>query len=100
SGSGNVSIYAMEKALELGATVIACRESNGIIYDENGINLDTVKQLKEVEQRRIRDYTYIHPEAQYVDGCSEIWTIHCDITIPCATQNDIDGTSAKTIVQN
>src|SRR5699024_2806332 len=100
SGSGNVSIYAMEKAIELGATVIACSDSNGFIYDENGINLDTVKQLKEVEQRRIRDYTSIHPEAQYVEGCSEIWTIPCDIAIPCATQNEIDGTSAKTLVKN
>src|SRR5699024_11948113 len=61
---GNVSIYAMEKAIELGATVIACSDSNGFIYDENGINLDTVKQLKEVEQRRIRDYTSIHPRSE------------------------------------
>ncbi|HEX6594064.1 MAG TPA: NADP-specific glutamate dehydrogenase [Bacillota bacterium] len=100
SGSGNVSIYAMEKAIELGATVIACSDSNGFIYDKNGIDLDAVKQLKEVEKRRIKDYTSIHPEAQYVEGCSEIWKIPCDIVIPCATQNEIDEKSAHALVQN
>jgi glutamate dehydrogenase (NADP+) len=100
SGSGNVSIYAIEKASQLGAKVVACSDSNGYIYDENGINLDTVKRLKEVEKKRISEYVNQHPEAQYFEGCSGIWSIPCDIALPCATQNEIDEASAKTLVSN
>lgn len=100
SGSGNVSIYAMEKANQLGAKVVACSDSNGYIYDENGINLDTVKRLKEVEKKRISEYVNEHPGAQFVEGCSGIWTIPCDIALPCATQNEIDDAAANTLVTN
>ncbi|MUK88685.1 NADP-specific glutamate dehydrogenase [Ornithinibacillus sp. L9] len=100
SGSGNVSIYAMEKAMELGAKVIACSDSNGYIYDEKGINLDTVKQLKEVQRRRISEYALIHPEASFVEGSSGIWSIPCDIALPCATQNELDVKAAETLVNN
>lgn len=100
SGSGNVSIYAMEKAMEFGATVVACSDSNGYIYDERGINLDTVKRLKEVERRRICDYVDEHPHATYVEKHDGIWSVTCDIALPCATQNEIDEQSAKLLVSN
>ncbi|MFE8697252.1 NADP-specific glutamate dehydrogenase [Cytobacillus sp. FJAT-53684] len=100
SGSGNVSIYAMEKAMQLGAKVIACSDSNGYVYDESGINLETVKRLKEVEGKRIYEYVLEHPFAQYVEGCSGIWSIPCDIALPCATQNEINDCSAKVLVAN
>lgn len=100
SGSGNVSIYAMEKAMQLGAKVVACSDSNGYIYDKNGINLDTVKRLKEVERKRISEYVNEHPDADYFEGCENIWLIPCDIALPCATQNEIDETSAKILVTN
>ncbi|MCR2821207.1 NADP-specific glutamate dehydrogenase [Lederbergia panacisoli] len=100
SGSGNVSIYAIEKAQEYGAKVLACSDSNGYIYDENGICLDTVKRLKEVERSRISEYVKEHPHAQYVEGSTGIWTIPCDIALPCATQNEIDENSAKMLISN
>ncbi|MGJ7920644.1 NADP-specific glutamate dehydrogenase [Neobacillus sp. LXY-4] len=100
SGSGNVSIYAIEKALELGARVVACSDSNGYIYDENGINLETVKLIKEVQRARISDYINYHPEAQYTEGWQGIWSIPCDIALPCATQNEIDEAAANTLVLN
>ncbi|WP_090748627.1 NADP-specific glutamate dehydrogenase [Mesobacillus persicus] len=100
SGSGNVSIYAIEKAYQLGAKVIACSDSNGYIYDPSGIKLDTVKRLKEIERRRISDYVLEHPEAEYYEGCTGIWSIPCDIALPCATQNEIDEVAAKTLVEN
>ncbi|TYP79008.1 NADP-specific glutamate dehydrogenase [Paenibacillus methanolicus] len=100
SGSGNVSIYAMEKAMQLGAKVVACSDSGGYIYHEAGINLATIKRLKEVENRRCRDYVIEHPDAVYVEGCSGIWTIPCDIALPCATQNEIDKASAELLVRN
>jgi glutamate dehydrogenase (NADP+) len=100
SGSGNVAIYANEKATEFGAKVVAMSDSNGYIYDANGIDLACVKQLKEVERRRIKDYVEYHPEATYTEGCKGIWTIKCDIALPCATQNEIDEESAKTLVAN
>ena len=98
--SGNVSIYAMEKAMQLGAKVVACSDSNGYVYDPQGINLDTVKRLKEVERRRIKDYVLEHPHAEYGEGCEGIWTIPCDIALPCATQNEISEQSAKQLVRN
>lgn len=100
SGSGNVSIYAIEKAQQFGAKVVACSDSNGYVYDPDGINLDTVKRLKEVECKRIKEYVDFHPNAEYYDGCTGIWSIPCDIALPCATQNEIDEESAKTLVAN
>ncbi|MCY9206099.1 NADP-specific glutamate dehydrogenase [Bacillus atrophaeus] len=100
SGSGNVAIYAMEKAAELGASVVACSDSNGYIYDENGISLGTLKRLKEVERHRLSEYVKEHPQAQYAEGGSGIWSIPCDIALPCATQNEIDETAANILVRN
>ncbi|WP_430535232.1 NADP-specific glutamate dehydrogenase [Listeria rocourtiae] len=99
SGSGNVAIYAIEKAHELGATVIACSDSSGYILDENGINVATVKQLKEQERKRISEYTTHHPSATFVaDG--DIWSLPADIALPCATQNEINADQAATLVKN
>lgn len=100
SGSGNVAIYAMEKATQLGAKVVACSDSNGYIHDENGIDFTTVQRLKEVERKRISEYVKEHPSATYVEGYQKIWTIPCDIALPCATQNEIDEVSAKILVEN
>lgn len=100
SGSGNVSIYAMEKAIELGAKVVACSDSGGYVYDENGIDLATIKQLKEVGNERISEYVTAHPEAHYFDDCSGIWSIPCDVALPCATQNELDEMAAKVLVAN
>jgi glutamate dehydrogenase (NADP+) len=100
SGSGNVSIYAMKKAAELGAKVVACSDSNGYIYDKDGIQLETVHRLKEVERKRISEYVKEHPTAIYSDGCQDIWTIPCDIALPCATQNEISEASAAILVAN
>lgn len=100
SGSGNVSIYAIEKAHQLGAKVVACSDSNGYVYDPNGINLETVKRLKEVERKRIKEYVAEHPGAVYTEGCDGIWSIPCDIALPCATQNEINEESAKLLVAN
>ncbi|MDR2513803.1 MAG: NADP-specific glutamate dehydrogenase [Christensenellaceae bacterium] len=100
SGSGNVAIYAHQKATQLGAKVVALSDSNGYIYDKNGINLDTVKRLKEVERKRIKEYVKEHPQAEYHEGCAGIWTIPCDIALPSATQNEIDKASAEILVKN
>ncbi|AFC30656.1 GdhA [Paenibacillus mucilaginosus 3016] len=100
SGSGNVSIYAMEKAMQLGAKVVACSDSGGFIYHKDGIDLSTIKRLKEVENKRCRDYVLEHPDAIYTEGCSGIWTLPCDIALPCATQNEIDKASAELLVRN
>ncbi|MBD2846533.1 NADP-specific glutamate dehydrogenase [Paenibacillus sp. IB182496] len=98
SGSGNVSIYAMEKAMQLGAKVVACSDSGGFVYHKEGLVLETIKRLKEVEGRRIADYVEAHPEALYVEGCDGIWTIPCEIALPCATQNEIGKTAAEALV--
>ncbi len=100
SGSGNVAIYATEKATEYGAKVVALSDSNGYIYDKNGVDLACVKQLKEVERKRIKEYVTTHPDAEYHEGCSGIWTIKCDIALPCATQNEINGESAAILAKN
>jgi len=100
SGSGNVSIYAMQKATELGAKVVACSDSNGYVYDKDGINLDTVKRLKEVERKRIKEYVTEHPNAEYHEGFENIWSVKCDVALPCATQNELDESSAQTLVDN
>ncbi len=100
SGSGNVAIYALQKATQLGAKVVAMSDSNGYIYDPNGVDFAAVKQLKEVERKRIKEYVATHPQAEYHEGCSGIWTIPCDIALPCATQNEIDKASAETLAKN
>ena len=100
SGSGNVAIYACEKATEFGAKVVAMSDSNGYIYDKNGIDLALIKQIKEVERKRIKEYVSVHKDAVYTEGCKGIWTIPCDIALPCATQNEIDGESAAILVKN
>lgn len=100
SGSGNVSIYAIEKAQQFGAKVVACSDSDGYIYDKDGLCLKTLKQIKEVERKRIQEYVCERPNAQYVEGSEGIWTIPCDIAIPCATQNEVNRKSAKILVKN
>ncbi len=100
SGSGNVAIYATEKATELGAKVITLSDSNGYIVDENGVNLTIVKRLKEVERKRIKEYVKEVPTAKYFEGCSGIWSVPCDIALPCATQNEINEESAKLLAKN
>ena len=100
SGSGNVAIYATQKATELGGKVVAMSDSNGYIHDPNGINLDVVKQIKEVERGRIKEYVNRVQGATYTEGCKGIWTIKCDIALPCATQNELDIEDAKMLVAN
>jgi len=95
-----VAIYATEKAQQLGAKVVALSDSNGYVYDPDGIKLDTVKQIKEVERKRISEYVKYHPNAKYTEGCSGIWSVKCDVALPCATQNELDGNAAKTLVEN
>ncbi len=100
SGSGNVAIYATQKATELGAKVVALSDSAGYIYDANGINLDVVKQIKEVERGRISEYVNRVSGATYTEGCRGIWTIKCDIALPCATQNELNGDEAAALIAN
>ena len=100
SGSGNVAIFATEKATELGAKVVACSDSNGYIYDEKGIDLAVVRQIKEVERGRIKEYAVRVKSAKYTEGCNGIWSIPCDIALPCATQNELDAKSAELLVKN
>ena len=100
SGSGNVAIYAVEKASQFGAKCVAMSDSGGYIVDNDGIKLDTIKQLKEVERRRIKDYLQYHPNAKYVEGCAGIWSVPCQIALPSATQNELDGEAAKTLIKN
>ena len=100
SGSGNVAIYATQKATQLGGKVIALSDSNGYIVDKNGINLDVVKQIKEVERGRIKEYVNRVSGAEYHEGCKGIWTVKCDIALPCATQNELDGDSADALIKN
>ncbi|UNK18213.1 NADP-specific glutamate dehydrogenase [Paenibacillus sp. N3/727] len=100
SGSGNVSIHAIEKAQQFGAKVVACSDSNGYVYDPEGICLETVRRLKDVERKRISEYVKEHPHAAYTEGWMGIWTIPCDIALPCATQNEIDEASAAILISN
>lgn len=100
SGSGNVAIYACEKAKTYGAKVVAMSDSDGYIYDKNGIDLAAIKRIKEVERKRIKEYLNYHADAEYHEGCRGIWTIPCDIALPCATQNEINGESAKILIKN
>ncbi|HOV69269.1 MAG TPA: NADP-specific glutamate dehydrogenase [Clostridia bacterium] len=100
SGSGNVSIYAHEKASQLGAKVIAMSDSNGYVFDPNGIDLATIKEIKEVKRGRIKEYLDKYPKAQYHNQCKDIWSIPCDIALPCASQNELDEEGAKQLVKN
>lgn len=100
SGSGNVAIYSHQKATSLGAKIVAMSDSNGYIYDKNGINLDTIKRLKEVERKRIKEYVKEHKSATYTEGCAGIWNVKCDVALPSATQNELDGKAAETLVKN
>ena len=99
SGSGNVAIYAIEKLQSLGAKVVACSDSNGVIHDERGIDLELLKQLKEVERRRIRDYVDQRSGARYHEN-GRIWDIPCQVALPCATQNELDENAARTLIRN
>jgi len=99
SGSGNVSIYTIEKIQQLGGKVVTCSDSNGYIYDEKGIDLETVQRLKEVERRRIKHYVEIHKHAKYVEN-GDIWEVPCQVAMPSATQNEINGKDAKMLVEN
>ena len=100
SGSGNVAIFATEKAQQLGAKVVTASDSNGYVYDPNGIDLDIVKDIKLGHRGRIREYADRVDSAEYHEGCKGVWTVPCDIALPCATQNEIDGESAKTLMAN
>ena len=100
SGSGNVAMYALQKATELGATVVAMSDSNGYIYNEKGIDFETIKTIKLINRLRISEYLKYHPETVYVDNSKEIWGVKCDIALPCATQNEIDLEDAKKLVAN
>ncbi len=100
SGSGNVAIYACQKAQSLGAKVVAMYDSNGYVYDPAGIKLDVIKDIKEVKRGRIKEYAESVKGAIYKDGCKGIWSIPCDVALPCATQNEIDAESAALLVKN
>lgn len=100
SGSGNVATYAVEKATTLGAKVVAMSDSSGYIYDSEGIDLDAIKEIKQVKRARISEYINYRPNAVFTPGCNGIWTIKCDVALPCATQNEIDEASAKTLIAN
>ena len=100
SGSGNVAIYACEKATQLGAKVVTMSDSNGYVYDPNGIDLAYVKDLKEVRRGRIKEYAETHEGVTYVADCTKVWTVPCDIALPCATQNELDLSAAKALIQN
>ena len=100
SGSGNVAIYAAQKAAECGAKVVAMSDSGGYIYDKKGIDLDLVKRIKEIRRGRIAEYKDIYNEAEYVSDCRKIWRIPCDIALPCATENELDIESARALVEN
>ncbi|MGZ8197224.1 MAG: NADP-specific glutamate dehydrogenase [Burkholderiales bacterium] len=99
SGSGNVAIYTIEKLQELGAKVVACSDSNGVIVHQRGIDLELVKRLKEVERRRIADYASFHKDSRYVAG-GNIWEIPCEVAMPSATQNELNGKDARTLLKN
>ena len=100
SGSGNVAIYAATKATELGGKVVAMSDSNGYVVDENGINLEVVKQIKEVERGRIKEYAARVPGSVYTEGFRGIWTVKCDIALPCATQNELNEEGAQALIAN
>ena len=100
SGAGNVAIFATQKAQQLGAKVVTLSDSNGYIYDRDGIDLDVVMQIKLQRRGRIREYVEAVPSAEYHEGCTGVWSVPCDVALPCATQNELDAASAQTLVSN
>ena len=100
SGSGNVAIYAAEKAMQLGGKVIAMSDSKGFVHDPDGIDLDCVKEIKEVRRARMEEYVKSHPNAKYYEGSKGIWQLKCDVALPCATQNELDKDGAKALIKN
>ena len=100
SGSGNVAIFAIEKAQQLGAAAVTASDSDGYVYDPNGIDLDVLKDIKLTERGRISEYAQRVPGSEYHEGCSGVWEVKCDIALPCATQNEISEESAKKLVSN
>jgi glutamate dehydrogenase (NADP+) len=100
SGAGNVAVYAIQKAQQLGAKVVSASDSSGYIYDPAGIDLPLLQQVKEVERARISEYAKRRPGAKFTEGCGGIWSIKCDVALPCATQNEIDGKAAELLVKN
>jgi len=100
SGSGNVAIFATEKVHQLGGKVVTLSDSNGFIHDPDGVNLQTIKQIKLIERKRIKEYVATHKNAKYTEGCSGVWNVKCDVALPCATQNELDESAAKTLVKN
>ena len=100
SGSGNVAIYAAEKISAMGGKVVAMSDSNGYIYDDKGVDLALIKEIKEVRRGRIREYVQEKKDARYVEGCRGIWTVPCQIALPCATQNELDLEGAKALIAN
>lgn len=99
SGSGNVAIHAIEKIEEFGGKVVACSDSGGVVYDEKGLDLETVKEIKEVRRGRISEYADTHKHARYEEG-GNIWEIPCDVALPCATQNELDESGAEKLIEN
>ncbi len=100
SGSGNVATYANQKATQFGGKVVAMSDSNGYIVDENGIDFKVIKEIKEVKRARIKTYVDYVPGAKYVEGCRGIWSVPCDLALPCATQNELNGEEAATLIKN
>lgn len=100
SGSGNVAIYACKKCQQYGAKVVAMSDSNGYIYDKNGIDLELIIRLKEIERKRIKEYKNYHPEAEFCENHRDIWSIKCDVALPCATQNELNANEAKALIEN
>ncbi|AFM41619.1 glutamate dehydrogenase/leucine dehydrogenase [Desulfosporosinus acidiphilus SJ4] len=100
SGSGNVSLYACKKCQEYGARVVAMSDSNGYIYDKNGIDLELMIRLKETERKRIKEYKNYHPEAEFGENCRDIWSLKCDVALPCATQNELNAKEAEVLIEN
>ena len=99
SGAGNVAIYATEKATQLGAKVVTLSDSTGWIYDAEGIDLEAVKEIKEVNRQRLSEYVKYRPNAQYHEG-KGVWSVKCDVALPCATQNELHLEDAKMLVSN
>lgn len=100
SGSGNVALYTLKKATEMGAKVVAMSDSNGYIYNQNGIDFNIIKKLKEEERKRIQEYLNYYPDTTYVSDCKKIWEVKCDIALPCATQNELNLNDAIMLVKN
>lgn len=99
SGAGNVAIYAIQKAAELGAKVVTCSDSTGWVYDPDGIDVDALKEIKEVKRQRLTEYKNYRPNSEYHEG-KGVWSVKCDVALPCATQNELDLDDAKTLVAN